>query len=132
MSSIQEGRCTDGFTPAAAAEKSGLSLDALRYYEREGLVGPIARNSAGHRRYSEGDLAWVGVVTCLRDAGLGINDLREFTGLLRRTGDFTDKVAFLADRRVDLLERVATIQAAVKVLDEKIQYFSEQRSPGSE
>ncbi len=49
----------------------------------EGLIGPIARTAGGHRAYDGDDLFWIGLVTCLRDAGLGIAELREFTSLLR-------------------------------------------------
>ena len=63
---------TTTITPAEAAERTGLTLDTLRYYEREGLVGPVGRSPGGHRAYSEDDLFWVGLVTCLRDAGLGL------------------------------------------------------------
>lgn len=34
-------------TPAATADRTGVSLDTLRYYEREGLIGPIRRSPAG-------------------------------------------------------------------------------------
>ena len=72
-----------GFAPGEVARRTGLTLDTLRYYEREGLVGPIERSVGGQRRYDEDDVAWIGIVTCLRDAGLGIADLRRFTELLR-------------------------------------------------
>jgi len=65
--------------PGDAAQRTGLSLDTLRYYEREGIIGPIRRDTGGRRRYTEDDVAWIGIVTCLRDAGLGIDDLRRFT-----------------------------------------------------
>lgn len=32
-------------TPAAAADRTGVSIDTLRYYEREGLIGPIRRSA---------------------------------------------------------------------------------------
>jgi hypothetical protein len=39
------------------AEHTGLSVHALRFYEREGLlVTPVQRGSDGHRAYSEWDL----------------------------------------------------------------------------
>ena len=62
--------------PAEAARATGLSLDTLRYYDREGLIGPIDRSTGGQRHYHEDDVAWIGLVTYLRDAGLGIADLR--------------------------------------------------------
>ena len=109
--------------PAEAARATGLSLDTLRYYEREGLIGPIERAPGGRRRYSADDVAWIGLVTCLRDAGLGIADLRRFTELLRSEGD-GDRIAFLRRRRAELLERVERTQAALRVLDEKIAHYA--------
>lgn len=112
--------------PAEAAAATGLSLDTLRYYEREGLIGPIERGVGGRRRYDENDLAWIGIVTCLRDAGLGIADLRRFTELLRTEGPEQDRVTFLRLRREEMLERLRQTQAALDVLDGKIAYYSGQ------
>jgi DNA-binding transcriptional MerR regulator len=110
--------------PAEAAAATGLSLDTLRYYEREGLIGPIERSVGGRRRYDEDDLAWIGIVTCLRDAGLGIADLRRFTELLRTEGPGQDRVAFLRNRRDELLERLRQTEAALAVLDGKIAHYA--------
>ncbi len=41
----------------------------------EGRIGPVERSSGGRRRHSEDDIAWIGLPTCLRDAGLDIADL---------------------------------------------------------
>ncbi|MCE1180417.1 MAG: MerR family transcriptional regulator [Micrococcales bacterium] len=111
-------------TPASAAQATGLSLDALRYYEREGLIGPVDRDAGGRRRYSDDDLAWIGLITCLRDAGLGIADLRRFTTLLRQSADPSDRVTFLREREAELRERLRQTQAALDVLGEKIAHFS--------
>ena len=112
-----------GHSPGAAAKATGLSLDALRYYEREGLIGPVERDAGGRRCYSDGDLAWIGIVTCLREAGLGIDDLRRFTQLLQNSADPRDRVAFLRDRRLDLRERLQATEAALRVLEDKIAHY---------
>ena len=39
------------------AEKFDLTTDTLRYYEREGLIGPIAKGNNGIRNYTEEDLS---------------------------------------------------------------------------
>jgi DNA-binding transcriptional MerR regulator len=111
-------------SPAAASEATGLSLDALRYYEREGLVGPVERDAGGRRRYSDDDIAWIGIITCFRDAGLGIDDLRRFTQLLRASADPDDRVTFLRECRRDLQQQLSTTKAALAVLDDKIAYYS--------
>ena len=102
--------------------RTGLTADALRYYEREGLVGPVAR-AGGQRRYSEDDVAWIGIVTCLREAGLGIADLRRFTVLLREQAAPDDRVAFLRRRRDELEQRLASTRAALAVLEDKIAHY---------
>jgi len=112
-----------------AATASGLSPDTLRYYERESLIGPIERASNGQRQYSAGDVAWIGVVTCLREAGLGIADLQRFTRLLREASDTTTRVEFLRARRADLVQRVQQLQAAIAVLDDKIQFYAAAEPP---
>ena len=113
------------FAPHEAADRTGLTLDTLRYYEREGLLGPVGRTVSGRRRYTEGDLAWVGLLTCLRDAGLGIADLRGFAELLRNdTAEATDRVAFLRARRADLLAHAESTRKALAVLDDTIAHYS--------
>lgn len=113
------------YAPADAVERTGLSLDTLRYYEREGLIGPVPRDAAGRRRYGEDDLAWIGLVTCLRDAGLGISDLRRFTELLRGSAEPVDRVSFLEQRRAELAERLVQTQRALDALDGKIAHYRE-------
>ncbi len=44
----------EGLSISAAAEASGLSVDTLRYYEKEGLtLQPPERSTSGQRRYAE-------------------------------------------------------------------------------
>ncbi|MFG2867262.1 MerR family transcriptional regulator [Streptomyces sp. NPDC048338] len=111
-------------TPATAADRTGVSIDTLRYYEREGLIGPIGRSAGGRREYTEEDVFWIGMVTCFREAGLGIADLRAFVAILRTEHSAEDRVTFLRDRRAVLEQRVAALSRAIGVLDEKIAYYS--------
>lgn len=111
-------------TPAAAAGRTGVSIDTLRYYEREGLIGPIRRSGGGRREYTEDDVFWIGLVTCFRDAGLGITDLRGFVAMLRAEHAPQERVAFLRECRTALEQRVTALNRAMEVLDDKIAYYS--------
>lgn len=111
-------------TPATAADRTGVSIDTLRYYEREGLIGPIQRSAGGRREYTEDDLFWIGLLTCFREAGLGIADLREFVAILRAEHPPQNRVAFLHERRAALEQRVTALRRAMEILDEKITYYS--------
>ncbi|MEV0916918.1 aldo/keto reductase [Streptomyces sp. NPDC049967] len=114
----------DMLTPATAAERTGVSLDTLRYYEREGLIGPIRRAAGGRREYTDDDVFWIGLVTCFRDAGLGIADLRGFVAILRAEHPAQDRVAFPREHRAELERRVTALRRAMEVRDGKIAYYS--------
>jgi DNA-binding transcriptional MerR regulator len=48
------------YSVGEAAERSGFSVDTLRYYERLGLVDGVERDGGGRRRYTTDDLEWLG------------------------------------------------------------------------
>ncbi|BBG03208.1 MULTISPECIES: MerR family transcriptional regulator [Pseudonocardia] len=119
MTVLGDGPCSAG----EAARRTGLTVDTLRYYERVGLVPPPARDRAGHRIYTDEDLVWIGMVGCLRSAGLGISDLREFRTRLDDRAGADDLTSFLTAHRAELLARRARLDAALAVLDEKIAHY---------
>lgn len=117
------GRMTS-YAPAEASERTGLSLDTLRYYERLGLFGPVRRTTGGKRIYSEHDVAWLRLLICLRQAGLGITDLQRFMGSLRnRTNGTAGVVELLESHRDRLRDEIAKMNLALGVLDDKLNYY---------
>lgn len=58
------------------AAELGLSVEALRYYERAGLSAP-ARDAGGRRDYSPFDIEQLRLVTGLRAVGISIESIRQ-------------------------------------------------------
>ncbi|HEY5158836.1 MAG TPA: MerR family transcriptional regulator, partial [Anaerolineales bacterium] len=73
---------------AEVSERYAISSDTLRYYERIGLFQPVNRNASGIRDYSEIDLRRVEFIKCMRSAGLPIEVLIDYMGLVQQ-GDQT-------------------------------------------
>jgi DNA-binding transcriptional MerR regulator len=112
------------YAPAEASERTGLSLDTLRYYERLGLFGPVARTAGGRRIYSDSDVAWLQLLICLRNAGLGITDLQRLIGNLRSRSSGTENVVdLLEDHRARLLSQMDKLRTALAVLDGKLDHY---------
>ena len=65
-----------------------ISSDTLRYYERIGLIPLVNRTDRGIRDYNELDLRRVEFIKCMRSAGLPIEVLIEYVGLVQQ-GDKT-------------------------------------------
>lgn len=111
---------------AVAAERSGLSIDTLRYYERIGLIDPPERDHGGRRLYSQRHLDWLAFLIKLRTTGMPIRTMREYAELQRR-GDATvsRRKQLLVDQRAEVRERIAELQACLGVLDYKITMYAD-------
>ncbi len=68
---------------AEVSERYGISADTLRYYERIELIQPVNRNGNGVRDYGEIDLRRVEFIKCMRSAGLPIETLIDYVGLVQ-------------------------------------------------
>ncbi|WP_142001441.1 MerR family transcriptional regulator [Amycolatopsis cihanbeyliensis] len=72
------------------AERTGLSLRTIRYYEEVGLVTPSARSQGGFRLYTEPDVARLLLARRMKPLGFQLEQMRELLALLWPEG--TDEV----------------------------------------
>jgi DNA-binding transcriptional MerR regulator len=109
---------------AEVSEQYGLSSDTLRYYERVGLIPPVNRNGSGIRDYNELDLRRVEFIKCMRSAGLPVEVLIEYVGLVQQ-GDKTIEARkeILKEQRELLLARMKEMQKTLDVLNRKIDVY---------
>ena len=59
-----------------AARQSGVSIETIRYYEREGIVPSPGRAASGRRLYSRDEIGKLRFVKRCRDLGFSIADIR--------------------------------------------------------
>lgn len=65
------------------AKKIGLSVDAIRFYERNGLLPRPSRTAGGFRRYGDNDVETLAFVRRVQGLGFKLSEIR---GLLRLRG----------------------------------------------
>ena len=87
------------------AKRTGLTAYTLRYYERAGLIAPVARAPGGQRRYAASDMEWIGFLLRLRETQMPIGQMQAFARL-RSEGNAT------APERRQLLEQHLAQQSA--------------------
>ncbi|SBT44576.1 MerR family transcriptional regulator [Micromonospora auratinigra] len=111
-------------TVGEAAERVGLTTYTLRWYEQEGLVAPVGRDSSGRRRYTESDVNWLLLLTRLRRTGMPVRDMRRYAELARQ-GDRTlgARRALFEAHRARVLARMAELTEDLRVLDHKIDVY---------
>jgi DNA-binding transcriptional MerR regulator len=106
------------------SENYGISSDTLRYYEHIGLIPPVNRNESGIRDYNDLDLRRVEFIKCMRSAGLPIDVLIEYVGLVQQ-GDQTIEARkeILKEQRDQLVARMKEMQKTLDLLDHKIEVY---------
>ena len=109
---------------AEVSEQYGISSDTLRYYERVGLIPHVNRNRSGIRDYNDLDLRRVDFIKCMRSAGLPIEVLIEYVGLVQQ-GDKTIEARkeILREQRELLAVRMSEMQKTLDILDHKIDVY---------
>lgn len=88
------------------AKRTGLTVEALRFYERAGVLGKVTRDASGYRVYDEETFRTVVALRWVQETGLRLEDI---AAVLGQDDAMTpaDRIALL-QRVVD--ERVAAIQ----------------------
>jgi MerR family copper efflux transcriptional regulator len=93
-----------------AAEVSGVSAKAIRYYETAGLIAPAGRSEGGYRVYGEADIRILRFIRRARDLGFSIERIRRLLDL------WHDKERASADVKRLALDHVGEIEAKIAAL----------------
>lgn len=99
------------------AERTGLSLRTIRFYEENGLVVPTDRTGGGFRLYSEDDVARLEVIKRMKPLGFTLEEVQELLTLLADLDAGTGDHALLVDR-LRMFHEAAT--ARVTALKEQL------------
>ena len=108
------------------SKKTGLSAHTLRYYEKEGLISGVERSQGGFRQYTDEDLEALGLICCLKNTGMSLQEIAEFVRLTHQ-GDYTlrERVELLRQHRENVVQRMAEMQKYLDKVTWKINFFSE-------
>lgn len=107
-----------GLSIGFVADRTGLAVSAIRYYETEGLVEP-GRDRGGRRVFERGDLRRLSFVLIAQKLGFALSEIRAALASLPKSRNPTrEDWAQLAEGfRDDIDERIAGLQALRDKLD---------------
>jgi len=115
------------------AEKTGLSSYTLRYYDKEGLMPFVHRGTGGRREFTENDMDFLGLISCLKETGMSLKEVREFVNMSME-GDVTleQRLAMFKKQKAEVIKQIAQSQRYLEKLDHKVKYFEAACANGSE
>lgn len=106
------------------AAKVDVTVDTLRYYEKQGLLFPVKRSTSGHRQFSDNDIEWIKFVLCLKSTGMPLEAIKAYRELATK-GDETlvQRKAILEQHKTDLQKEISQLQGNLKTIEYKIDYY---------
>lgn len=106
------------------SKKFNISIQTLRYYEREGLIPAIHRDSNGVRDYQKDELYWIHYVQTLRNSGVTVASIKKYVGLVQKGSETREwRKQILLEQRQALLKKRAQIDDALKHMDIKLESY---------
>lgn len=81
------------------AERSGSSVSAIRFYEREGLL-PEAERVSGQRRFTEETVQRLGIIDVAKQAGFSLEEVGVLLTSIDEGAPAHEQLRALADRKL--------------------------------
>lgn len=115
------------------AERTDLSVHALRFYEKEGLlVTPVRRDSAGRRLYGEADVNWLVHCTMLRASGMPLTEIRRYAELIRQgRGNEAERLELLRAHVARVEEQKKQLDRCLDLISHKVAVYEHHLADGT-
>jgi DNA-binding transcriptional MerR regulator len=116
-----------------AAKKTGLTPYTIRYYEKEGLLPFVDRNSNGIREFKESDFEWLAMIECLKGTGMPIKEIGEFIGwCMEGDGTLQKRLDMFLKQKEELEIKMTELQKYMEKINYKIWYYTTAVEAGTE
>ena len=114
------------YTMTQACKETGMTYQGLKFYCNEGLVPNVKRDGRNRRVFDERDLAWIKGLSCLKDCGMSIKEMKKYLELcLKGTSSIPERKDMLDQKRARLAERIAVLKDSIRYIDAKQRFYDE-------
>ncbi|WP_344412304.1 MerR family transcriptional regulator [Amycolatopsis minnesotensis] len=109
------------------AERTGLSVHALRFYEREGLfVNPVRRKAGGNRMYAVDDVEWLRLCVVLRASGMPLPSIRRYAELVRDGGgNEKERLELLLEHQERVHAQIGELNRSLDLITHKVAVYED-------
>lgn len=105
------------------ADKTGISEDTIRYYEKIALLPRADRKDNGHRVYRQGDIHTIQLISCLKKTGMSLEEMRPFLAVSVEAdpAEYPELVKQLRNHRDNIVSQIISLQQVVDFIDRKLE-----------
>ena len=109
-------------TIGAAAKLSGVNIETIRYYEREGVVPKAERTASGRRVYDDDQVSRLRFVKRCRELGFPIPEVKSLLALTRGAPSSCSEAREIGETHLlSVRERIADLQRMERALADLVQ-----------
>jgi DNA-binding transcriptional MerR regulator len=115
------------------AARTGLSVHALRFYEKEGILPhPVRRGSSGRRVYTEDDVEWLDMCIHFRSTGMPLTAIRHYADLVKQgTGNEAERLAVLRQHQQHVTAQLAQLNECLDMISYKVRVYEKHLADGT-
>ncbi|MCY7566959.1 MerR family transcriptional regulator [Bacillus safensis] len=106
-----------------ASKKTGLTEDAIRYYEKIGLLPYAKKKRNGHRIYDEEDIELMELIICLKKTGMSLNEMKNFLQypVKYKLSSVPELKRTLLEYKEKVMNQIHDLQRIVEFIDSKLE-----------
>lgn len=121
------------YTIRQVAEKMGVTIPTLRYYDKEGLLPFVDKKANGTRVFKDEDFQGLAVITCMKNSGMPIKEIKKFMDLCNE-GDSTlqERLEIFFERKEAVLKQMEELNKVMETINHKIWYYETAIQAGTE
>lgn len=118
------------FTIGKLASQAELSIDAIRYYEKERLLRPARKTDAGYRLYDQNALRRIRFIKQAQHCGFSLTEIRELLALKKRDTACCNDVRTIAiSKQAQLANKIKAMKAMSIALSKLIAICNDETKP---
>lgn len=112
------------YTINEVANICDISVYTIRFYDKEGLLPFVTRNSTGNRQFSEGDLDVVKLICCLKNTGMPVKEIKQYIDLCMQGEDTASaRRQIMVDHHKAILRQIDDLKKNLTIVDLKIGFY---------
>ncbi|AIQ62586.1 HTH-type transcriptional regulator AdhR [compost metagenome] len=112
------------YTINEVATACNVSAHTIRFYDKEGLLPFVTRNSTRNRQFSEADLEMMKLICCLKNSGMQVKEIKQYIDLCMQ-GEETAQARreLMVDHRKAILKQIDDYKKNLNIVDLKIAFY---------
>lgn len=106
--------------------KTGMTYETLKYYCNEGLIPNVKRDVNNYRVFDDKDIAWIDSLSCLKQCGMGISEMKEYIELcLQGVSSIPTRKIILDKKKELLLKKLKEVNDSINFIDYKQNFYDD-------